>query len=360
VVPAYNEERVIKKSLRNLLSLDYGALEVVFVDDASVDDTLETAKKFEDDRMTVLSLSENGGKAAAVNEALEEVDTQYFAVQDADSVATGDALRMSVDRLESEPQLAAVIASIRPLDTDSLITKIQSVEYVVTNYVRSLTSKIDTLECTPGAFSMYRTAEVRSAGGFDEGNPTEDLEMAWNLRKNGNSIAMVYSAVSRTELPEDMGALFNQRVRWARGWIHNMLKHRDMLFDSSYGWFGRLQLPLQLCMPVVALIGFFMVVVGWGQSLYDFAITVPVTGLKPPSVPDRSSLLGLPWKVYGPLGVNMLMSAVLISRAYRTSDRSVRHIPGLLIFFFGFFVLKGIFWVTAILKHAAGVDTSWT
>jgi len=360
LVPAYNEEHVVESSLENLVSLDYPNLQVVFVDDGSMDSTLEVAEGFSSEGVSVVGLDENMGKAAALNRGLEEVDTEYVAVQDADSVVDGEALEKALARMEAQEDLGAVIARIKGLRKNSFVRRLQSVEYTVTNYVRSLLSEINTLDCTPGAFSLYRTEDVVSVGGFDEDNPTEDLELAWRLRKNGRDLAMVYGATSRTEFPGSMSSLYEQRVRWARGWIHNILKHRDMLFNSEHGWFGRMQLPLNLLVPVLALIGFTMAVFGWLEAVYEFALTAPITGLELSVEPELSTLLGAQWKVFVPLSANLGLSGALLYSSYSKSDKKAREIPALLFFFFAFFFVKGVFWTAAVIKHAAGAELSWT
>jgi cellulose synthase/poly-beta-1,6-N-acetylglucosamine synthase-like glycosyltransferase len=200
LVPAYNEESVVADSLENLLSIDYPELEVVFINDASTDSTLEKAQRFEDrDNLSIIDLEENRGKAGALNKGLEQVESDFTAVQDADSVIDGNTLRSTVSRLVAEEDTGGVIARIRPLKKNSFVRRLQSVEYMVTNFHRKLMSKADILDVTPGAFSVYQTQDLKDLDGFDVGNLTEDQDMAWRLRRKGMSIRMTYNAVSNTQ-----------------------------------------------------------------------------------------------------------------------------------------------------------------
>jgi cellulose synthase/poly-beta-1,6-N-acetylglucosamine synthase-like glycosyltransferase len=223
-------------------------------------------------------------------------------------------------------------------------------------------SRINTLDVTPGAFSMYRTADIRNVGGFDEGNITEDLEMAWSLRKSGKDLGMVYQKRSNTELPGSIKGLYDQRVRWARGFIVNAWKHRDMFFKKKYGWFGRFQLPLQAIFPVVTVVGLFMFLSGIGESIYNAAITYSSVGFVLPSF-DFNALrmfLGLDLKVYIPLATSLMVVAVIMKQAYQKSGENVKHPVALTIYFFAYFIAKSFFWATAILKEMFRTKRIWT
>ncbi len=82
VIPAYNEEQTIGEVIRRVLALPI-ALEVVVVDDASRDRTVEVASSF-GPSVRVVRQEVNQGKGAAIRRALQEVRGEIVAVQDAD------------------------------------------------------------------------------------------------------------------------------------------------------------------------------------------------------------------------------------------------------------------------------------
>lgn len=365
LMPAYNEEEVVKTAMESACELDYPNYEVYFVNDASKDETLPKAKSFEDhERVNILSHDENKGKAAAMNTGLEQIEEEYTVVQDADTRITGDILKEAMAKMENKSNLGAVIASIMPLRTDTFIRKLQVVEYRMTNFYRSLMSEINTLDVTPGAFSIYRTSDLKDLGGFDRGNLTEDLEMAWRLRKEKNrELDMVYGKRSETEFPENFRALFNQRVRWSRGFIYNARKHWDMFFNSDYGWFGRFQLPIQGIVPLIAVVGLMMIFYGLLESLFNFAVTVSAVGLTMPTFESMNLtrvLLGIPWKIYAPLLISLVFTGYIIKTAYSKSGRSVRHPGGMAVYFFAYFAVQAFFWTAAILKELFQSKKIWT
>ena len=363
LVPAYNEEHVVSESLENLLNMDYNDFKIIFINDASTDSTLEKARQFEDEeKLEIIDLDENRGKAGALNAGLEKADTKYTVVQDADSVIGSGLVQKTVSRMEAEVNTGGVIARIAPLQQDTFVRKLQVVEYMMTNFYRNLLSTVDLLDVTPGAFSIYRTKDLKDVDGFDEGNLTEDLDMAWRLRKKGRSIRMYYGARSRTELPSNFRDLKGQRVRWARGFLYNVRKHSGMFLSKKYGLFSRFHVPMQFLVGIISVLGLGLIGYGLAESLYNFYITVTSVGLKfsLPQVNIVEAILSFQWKVYTPLILGFSLVGYLIREGYRESGRSLDRPHTLGFYFFAFFFLQAYFWSTALFKELFSSTKAWT
>lgn len=362
LMPAYNEEDVVEESVESALDVDYSNLEVFLIDDGSTDSTLEKARKYEDnEKFTIIEHEVNQGKAAALNTGIEKAESEYIVVQDADSRIGTDLVEKSLAKLEDKPELGAVIGAIDSFSHETFIQRMQRIQYRLTNFYRSLMARIDTLDVTPGAFSIYRMQDVRDVGGFDLNNPTEDLEMAWKLRENGKSIDMVFSEYSSTHYPETFKDLYNQRVRWKRGSIVNSIKYRHMFFDSRYGWFGRLQLPIHIMTPLLAAASFAMVIAGVVELAYSAAINFSAVGLTRPSfqLSLMRTLLNIQWKIYLPLGVALVISAYAIQQAYEKAGEEVRHPVALTAYYLVYFVIEAVFVTAAILKEMLRTERVW-
>ncbi len=362
LMPAFNEENVVKKALNSIEQLDY-PVKAIFIDDASTDNTLQEAEEFASEKIEILKHSTNKGKAAALNTGLSHTDTEYFVVQDADSKIDTKLLEKAVATIHKNDDLGAVIASIAPLDTSNFVKKLQKVEYRLTNFYRLLMTEINTLNVTPGAFSIYRTRDVKKAGRFDEDNLTEDLEMAFKLREYGKSFEMIYFNQSETEFPSSLMALYNQRVRWARGFIYNGWKYRKMFFNRQYGYFGTLQLPMLVLMPLLIVTSLGMVSYGISLTLYNVILRLSVTGLYLPELGFSElyvSFLGLNMMIYGPMFLSLLLIAYIISLAYSYSGEKPKYILALVFYFFMYFLLQSVFWVAAVLKEVLRIEKVWT
>ncbi len=97
LIPAYNEEKVIERTVRAVLDSDYPGLHVIVIDDGSTDNTLEVARQaFADEEASgrVLILTKpNSGKAEALNFGLEHLsDEEIFVGIDADTVIARNAI----------------------------------------------------------------------------------------------------------------------------------------------------------------------------------------------------------------------------------------------------------------------------
>lgn len=85
IVPIYNKENTLKKCVDSLVAQTYKNLEIILVDDGSVDNSLAIATKYTniDERIKVLKKN-NGGVCSARNLALEIVAGRYITFVDSD------------------------------------------------------------------------------------------------------------------------------------------------------------------------------------------------------------------------------------------------------------------------------------
>jgi succinoglycan biosynthesis protein ExoO len=84
IIPAYNTEAYIARAITSALEQTLKNIEIILVDDASTDNTLEIAKSFNDQRLKVLANEKNLGAGGARNRALREAKGKWVAVLDSD------------------------------------------------------------------------------------------------------------------------------------------------------------------------------------------------------------------------------------------------------------------------------------
>ena len=86
ITPAYNAEKYIKDTIESVISQTYTNWEMIIVNDASVDNTKNIIKSYQqkDERIKLISLDTNQGVANARNTAIENAKGQYIAFLDAD------------------------------------------------------------------------------------------------------------------------------------------------------------------------------------------------------------------------------------------------------------------------------------
>lgn len=130
IVPAYNEEKVILRTVRSILASDYKNLSVLVINDGSTDDTLvELYGAYATDaRVTVLS-QRNQGKWAAANTAVECSRSDIIVAIDADTLVDRDAIRLLVQRM-SDPKVGAVAGNVQVGNPNQMLTRLQALEYI--------------------------------------------------------------------------------------------------------------------------------------------------------------------------------------------------------------------------------------
>jgi cellulose synthase/poly-beta-1,6-N-acetylglucosamine synthase-like glycosyltransferase len=99
-------------------------------------------------------------------------------------------------------------------------------------------SFFDGVFVTPGPFSVYRKSVLLKIGLFDVHNITEDMEIAYRIQKHHYRIENCMDAKVYTIIPPTFKKLMVQRKRWYTGALYTLGKHKDMILNKKYGWFG--------------------------------------------------------------------------------------------------------------------------
>ncbi|MFH1447807.1 MAG: glycosyltransferase [Candidatus Micrarchaeota archaeon] len=289
IIPAYNEEATIGKTIESVLALDYpkDKLAITVVDDGSTDNTSGIAKRYN----VTLIKKENSGKANSLNVALKRVKTELVAVLDADSYVGSTTLTNMLGYF-NEPDVVAVTATMKVWKPRTLIQKMQRAEYLVNAFIKKLQSFIDGISVTPGPFSIYRKSVFDDIGFFDEDTLTEDQEFALRIQASNLRIENSINADVFTSVPDNLVRLFKQRRRWYMGYLQNIWKHRA-LFSPRYGDFGMFVLPIAVVILILTIAS-----VIWAYSPRGFNISfalepMPLSLIYLELTPTRLVFLGV-------------------------------------------------------------------
>lgn len=259
VLPVFNEELVVAKTLDALKASDYPRLEVVAVNDGSTDGTLavltEYAKTWPDLRVID---QPNGGKSAASNHGIAQSRGEIVVTLDGDTLFEPQTIKMFARHFLAPRHgkiVGAVAGHVKVGNRRNLLTAWQSLEYLsgicVTRMAEGLMGAISIV---PGACAAWRREALLEAGGYSHDTLAEDADLTLSLQKLGYSIVQENSAVAWTEAPMTLRGLFKQRLRWTYGNIQTLYKHRSMLFNPRYGALGLLTMPYALISVVVPLV----------------------------------------------------------------------------------------------------------
>ena len=244
IIAAFNEEKVIERTVRSVLENGYDDLELVVVDDGSKDRTLSVLhEQFgRDDRVVILT-QPNAGKSAALNRGIAQARNNILIALDADTIFRRGTIGKLV-RHFSDPRVGAVSGNARVGNRHTLITRFQAVEYIMGfNLDRRALDLLNAITVVPGAAGAWRKDLIVRLGGFGHDTLAEDTDLTLSIRRLGYEIRYDEEAVAWTEAPETTSGLAKQRFRWAFGTLQAVWKHRDATFNPAYGFLGMMALP---------------------------------------------------------------------------------------------------------------------
>lgn len=106
IIPFYNAEKFIDKTIESILSQSYENLEVLLINDGSTDNTSAVVNKYitSDNRIKLFE-KENGGPSAARNYGLEKITGDYIMFIDADDYIDHNMVEVMVDLLQDDIQM---------------------------------------------------------------------------------------------------------------------------------------------------------------------------------------------------------------------------------------------------------------
>ena len=246
IVPAWNEEVGLLKTVRSLLKNSYPRLEIVVVNDGSVDGSDQKMREFIKRRnrlvmqgaatygkMVRYCYKENGGKGHALNYGIERSKGEIVVTMDADSIFAPDAIENLVAYFR-DPKIAAAVGNVKVARNNTLLGHLQQLEYQFGFYFKRTHSVLNAEYIYGGACAAFRRDKTFNAFGlFDTENKTEDIEMSLRTRFYGLHAVYAEDAICYTEGASTLLGLLNQRLRWKKGRINTFGKYRQMFFSTK-------------------------------------------------------------------------------------------------------------------------------
>jgi cellulose synthase/poly-beta-1,6-N-acetylglucosamine synthase-like glycosyltransferase/peptidoglycan/xylan/chitin deacetylase (PgdA/CDA1 family)/spore germination protein YaaH len=275
LIPAYNEETVIVRTIRSVLNSDYKNLRVIVIDDGSTDRTAEVAstafaKEIKAVHVQVLT-KRNAGKAAALNYALDRINEEIFVGIDADTVIAADAISKLIPHFE-DPRIGAIAGNAKVGNRVNLWTRWQALEYITSqNFERRALDLFHVVTVVPGAIGAWRTSAVKAAGGYPLNTVAEDADLTMNLLEQGLRVDYEDRALAYTEAPINARGLMRQRFRWSFGTLQAIWKHRAAFVrNKAMGLFALPNILIfQMFLPLVSPFIDVMFVAGIVNFLLD-------------------------------------------------------------------------------------------
>lgn len=279
IVPAYNEGVVLARCVESILADRYRHKEIILVDDGSSDDTWEVMQRFHGlPRMTLLR-QKNSGKAVALNNGIDHALGQILMFVDADGVFSSHTVSAMLAGF-GDPKVGAVCGNDAPVNLNRLQPQLLTLLTHVTALVRRALSTVNCLTIVSGNCGAVRRDVLNVIGGFTPGLLGEDLELTWRVRKAGFKVAFQPHALVFAEVPASARSLWQQRVRWARGYLQTAKLHRTMLGNPRYGVvgpylaFNMISMVVAPILQMLALVLLVIIAACGGSSAFGLPVTI--------------------------------------------------------------------------------------
>ncbi len=266
MVAVHNEEEIIDRCLLSLINQTYENFEIIVVDDASSDDTLNIINQYANDpRLKVISLEKNVGKKKALSEAILKSRGSIYFFTDSDSLVEKDAIKKIVHIFNTDLEIGAISGHCRALNPlESIWTRIQDSWYEGQFSVRkAFESVFGTVSCVSGPLAAFRKEAVynyipawindtflgqefkfatdRTMTGFVLGGTQVGKKLKEKYKdsvfiKNADfpekdwKIVYSKSVKAWTNVPDTFSKIVKQQVRWKKSFI------RNSFFTGSFFW----------------------------------------------------------------------------------------------------------------------------
>lgn len=174
IIPVYNGQDTIRETIKSVLNQSHTDLEVLVINDGSLDATLKIISRIEDARLQVFSYP-NKGLSASRNRGIAKAKGEYISFIDADDLWTIDKLELQLKALQENPEAALAYSWTDYIDESSQflfsgrhITLNGDVykELLVNNFLEN------------GSNALIRSKVLSEVGNFDESlSASEDWDM---------------------------------------------------------------------------------------------------------------------------------------------------------------------------------------
>ena len=227
VIPAHNEESVLAGAVERALAIEWPELDIIVVDDGSTDGTREAVRPYvEAGRVRLLHKPINEGKSMAINDAAPLCRGELLLVLDGDGQPAPSVFEHMVPRFVAGPQVAAVTGNPRVLNTTTVLSRVQAIEFSATVGVQRRGDAIwGRLTTFSGLCTLLDRDALIAHGGFSPSMATEDIDLTWRLQLSGRHVVYEPQALFGMEAPETFRAWWRQRRRWATGLAQVLRRH---------------------------------------------------------------------------------------------------------------------------------------
>lgn len=281
LVPCHDETANVAETIAAAVGQSYAKFEVIAINDGSSDTTGVVLDRLARTHpsLRVVHFAANQGKAMALRMGALVARGEFLLCIDGDALLDENATAYMVRRFVDTPGVGAVTGNPRIRTRSTLLGKIQVGEFSsIIGLIKRAQRIYGSVFTVSGVIVAFRRSALHECGYWSLDMITEDIDISWMLQAENWSIQYEPDALCWILMPETLGGLWKQRLRWAQGGAEVFLKQfRHMFAIKRRRMWGIL---IEYCL---SLLWSFAVVLSVGLWAVGKFVEMP-EGLNVPSI----------------------------------------------------------------------------
>ncbi len=233
VIAAFNEEKVIKARIENLLSLDYPTekITVYIGSDGSTDETNDILKSFKVDRINIVIFEDNRGKASVLNDLVDLVGQPYIIFSDANTCFESSAIKKIV-RHFVDTSVGAVCGELHLYSDGGNGNNKDNIYWQYEQFLKRNETKLDALLGANGAIYAIKSELYVP---IPENTIVDDFLIVMNIAKIKYRVIYDTEAIAHEEIAPSIADEIKRRIRIGTG-NYQVFTRLFWLLNPFLGW----------------------------------------------------------------------------------------------------------------------------
>ncbi|WGS65024.1 glycosyltransferase [Marinitoga aeolica] len=288
VIPVYNEEEVIKKSIESIEKNDYKNFEIIVIDDNSTDRTFDILKELKNrfDNIKIVKKKGKKGKPQSINEAFEYITGDVVLFLDADTLIDENFLEEHIKYFYN-PKINMTYVDFEAYNyKEKLIFDYQEIYFEFSRNI--LYSNIFSKVVFMGNGVFIRKNILEKVLPLDNATLVDDVHLAIKLNQEKINQIFIISPKVMIQYVSNFRDLFFQHKRWYLGGVEELIK--ALKYKDFNIFFINLLILMIIVFPIISIIillkdiglGMFLLRnylnVFWGLSIGSAILTTVKTG----------------------------------------------------------------------------------
>jgi glycosyltransferase involved in cell wall biosynthesis len=226
LMPVFNGANYIGQSIESIINQKYDNWELIIVNDASTDNTLEVIKTYKDQRIKVFSNKEKLGLAGNRNKAISHAKGELIAVLDADDLSLPDRFDLQTRAFANDNNLVLCGTWAEVIDQNGNI----KAKWKFPSDSRLLKAQFYIQFPIVHSSAMFKAQTLMSLGQFYDSkfSPAEDYELCFRILDKGN-IAVIPKVQTRYRV---------HSTNTSRNYLHTVNEILPSLYNREFNKIG--------------------------------------------------------------------------------------------------------------------------